>query len=74
MRKTFYKLQQYGLVLTYKDEANAEWHLLMSDEVRQSLEADYKTYLDLAEAGKKLPSKKQLRLMTVFARLHGEDI
>ena len=36
----------------YKDEANAEWHLLMPDEVRQSLEADYKTYLDLAEAGK----------------------
>ena len=74
MRNTFYKLQQYGLVLTYKDEANAEWHMIMPDEVRKSLEADYKTYLDLAEAGQKLPSKKQLRMMAMLGRLHGENI
>lgn len=74
MRKTYYKLQQYGLVLTYKDEERQEWHMLMPDEVRESLKDDYQTYLDLAEAGQKLPSKKQLRLMSVLSRLHGEDV
>ena len=73
-RKTPYKLQQYGLVLTYKDTASEEWHMLMPDEVRESLKGGYQTYLDLAEAGQKLPSKKQLRLMAVLARLHGEDV
>ena len=26
-RKTQYKLQQYGLVLTYEDDKNGQWHL-----------------------------------------------
>ncbi len=69
-RKTPYKLQQYGLVLTYKDTASEEWHMLMPDEVRESLKDDYKTYLDLAEAGTKLPSKKQLRLMAFIDYLN----
>ena len=33
------------------------------DSVRESLAPYYKDYLDLAEAGQKLPSKKQLRMM-----------
>ena len=63
MRKTYYKLQQYGLLLTYKDLENEQWHMLMPDSVRESLAPYYKDYLDLAEAGQKLPSKKQLRMM-----------
>lgn len=73
MRKTFYKLQQYGLVLTYKDMEHNEWHMLMPDAVRESLAPYYQDYLDLAEAGQKLPSKKQMRIMDVMAHLLGED-
>lgn len=73
MRKTYYKLQQYGLVLTYKDLANEQWHMLMPDEVRSSLASDYKSYLQWAEEGMKLPSKKQLRMMEFLRSLRGED-
>lgn len=65
-RKTYYKLQQYGLVLTYKDTASDEWHIIMPDEVRESLKDNYQQYLDIAEAGQKLPSKKQLRMMVAL--------
>ena len=44
--------------------------MLMPDEVRESLKDDYQTYLELAEAGTKLPSKKQLRLMAFMDYLH----
>ena len=73
MRKTYYKLQQYGLVLTYKDMENEQWHMLMPDSVRESLAPYYKDYLDLAEAGQKLPSKKQLRLMAASQAFRGND-
>jgi hypothetical protein len=73
MRKTFYKLQQYGLVLTYEDLANNQWHMLMPNEVREALKDRYPLYLDLADAGKKLPSKKQLRLMSALGMLMGEE-
>lgn len=36
-RKTLYKLQKFGLVLTYEDNERNEWHLLMPDCVRESL-------------------------------------
>ena len=35
MRKTFYKLQKYGLVLTYEDWEKHEWRMLMPDCVRE---------------------------------------
>ena len=73
MRKTYYKLQNYGLLLTYKDLAKEEWHMLMPDAVRESLAPHYQAYLDLAEAGKKLPSKKQLRIMDALGRLMNGD-
>lgn len=73
MRKTYYKLQNYGLVLTYKDLAKEEWHMIMPDVVRESLAPHYQVYLDLAEAGKKLPSKKQLRIMDALGRLMSGD-
>ncbi len=68
-----YKLQKFGLVVTYIDTANDQWHMLMPDTVRESLAPVYQVYLDLAEAGKKLPSKKQLRLMETLTRFKGED-
>ena len=73
IRKTYYKLQNYGLVLTYKDLAKEEWHMLMPDAVRESLAPHYQVYLDLAEAGKTLPSKKQLRIMDALGRLMNGD-
>ena len=36
-RKMPYKLQKYYLVLTYCDAGNCQWHMLMPDEVRESL-------------------------------------
>jgi hypothetical protein len=73
MRKTYYKLQQYGLVLTYKDMEHEEWHMLMPDSVRQSLAPYCQDYLDLAEAGQKLPSKKQLRMMAALNAFMRKD-
>jgi hypothetical protein len=73
MRKTFYKLQQYGLVLTYEDLPNNQWHMLMPNEVREALKDRYPLYLDFADAGKKLPSQKQLRLMSALGMLMGEE-
>ncbi len=73
-RKMPYKLQKFGLVVSYIDSANDQWHMIMPDAARESLAPYYQTYLDLAEAGKKLPSKKQLRLMEALARFRGEDL
>ena len=72
-RKTYYKLQKFGLVLTYVDTEKQEWHMLMPNEVRETLAPDYADYLDMAEKSIKLPSKKQMRLMAVMAHLHGLD-
>ena len=73
MRKTPYKLQKFGLVLTYEDEVNQQWHMLMPDCVRDAFAPRYQPYLDIAERGAKLPSKKQIRMMTALRRfLDGE--
>lgn len=71
-RKTYYKLQQYGLVLTYEDDKNEQWHLLMPDKVRESLAKSYKAYLDFAEKGVKAPTPKDLRYMSMLNQLYGE--
>lgn len=73
-RKTEYKLQKYGLVLTYIDESNGEWKMLMPDSVRESLSVDYKFYLNLALEGKKGPSAKQVRMMDAINRFMNGDI
>ena len=70
MLKICDKLELYVSPNLKKD---AEWHMLMPDEVRESLKEDYKYYLDLAESGQKLPTKKQLRMMEVLRALRGED-
>ena len=73
MRKTPYKLQKFGLVLTYEDEFNQQWHMLMPDCVREAFAPKYQPYLDIAERGAKLPSKKQIRMMAALGRfLDGE--
>ena len=48
IRKTPYKLQKYGLVLTYEDFVNEQWHILMPDAVRTVLAESYSPYLDAA--------------------------
>ena len=73
MRKTPYKLQKFGLVLTYEDFEKEEWHLLMPDCVRESLAESYLTYLELAEKGIKPPSAKDLRMMAAFQRYVGGE-
>lgn len=73
MRKMPYKLQKFGLVLTYEDLANSQWHILMPDCVREAFVPKYKPYLEIAEKGAKLPSKKTLRMMSFLAGLHDEE-
>lgn len=71
-RKQPYILQKYYLVVTYCDDEQAEWHMLMPSEMRNALSKVYKTYLDLALQGKKGPSAKELRMMDLMSRLCGE--
>ena len=73
IRKTPYKLQKYGLVLTYEDFVNEQWHILMPDAVRTVLAENYSPYLDAAMKGVKLPSPKELRMMSAFRRFIGEE-
>lgn len=71
-RKTQYKLQKYALVLTYEDDKEEQWHLLMPDKVRESLAKSYKVYLDFAEKGIKAPTPKDLRYMSMLNSLYGD--
>ena len=71
-RKMPYKLQKFGLVVTFIDTTNGEWHMLMPDAVREAFAPYYKNYLNMAEAGAKLPSKKQLRMMAALSSLMGK--
>lgn len=73
IRKTPYKLQKYGLVLTYEDYKNGQWHILMPDVVRNRLADSYPPYLDAAMKGVKLPSPKELSIMSAFRRFIGEE-
>ena len=71
-RKTYYILQKYYLVLTYRDDKKSEWHMLMPKEVRDSLASNLPFYLDCAMKGVKAPSAKELRMMSMLQRLYGE--
>ena len=71
-RKTYYILQKYYLVLTYRDDKKSEWHMLMPKEVRDSLASSLPFYLDCAMKGVKAPSAKELRMMSMLQRLYGE--
>lgn len=62
MRIKPYLLQKYYLVLTYCDEETKQWHLLMPDEMRESLAKRLPYFLDLAKRGLKPASARQIRL------------
>ena len=66
MRKTFYKLQKYGLVLTYEDWEKHEWQMLMPDCVREVLSANLPSLLTLVEKIGRVPSYKELRMMIML--------
>ena len=74
LRKTPYKLQKFGLVVTYVDYDKGEWHLLMPDSVRESLEKHYQVFLKRAEKGLKPPTPKELRFMDAFGITLTEDM
>lgn len=62
MRTKPYILQKYCLVLTYCDEENKQWHLIMPDAIRESLSKRLPYFLDLAKRGLKQASPRQVRL------------
>lgn len=62
MRIKPYLLQKYCLVQTYCEEENEQWHLLMPDEMRESLAKRLPYFLDLAKRGLKPASARQIRL------------
>lgn len=66
MRKTFYKLQKYGLVLTYEDWEKHEWRMLMPDCVRESLSVNLPDLLTLVEKIGRVPSYKELRMIIML--------
>lgn len=63
MRKTHYKLQKYGLVVTYQDFEKNEWHMLMPDSVRESLSVSLPAILEIVEKAGRVPSYKELRML-----------
>lgn len=65
MRIKPYLLQKYCLVLTYCDEENKQWHLIMPDEIRESLSKRLPYFLDPAKRGLKPASPRQIRLAAV---------
>lgn len=69
MRKTHYKLQKFGLVVTYEDFAKEEWHMLMPDAVREALSVNLPAILEIAEKVGKVPSYKDLRMMSFLNSL-----
>jgi hypothetical protein len=73
IRKIPYKLQKFGLVVTYIDTKAKQWHILMPNEVRESLAETYPLYLQMAEAGKKGPTPKQLRVWNFLYGLYEGD-
>ena len=72
MRKTLYKLQKYDLVLTYEDFAANEWKMLMPDCVRESLATSLPAVLSIVEKAGKMPSYKDLRMLSFLQSLEGD--
>lgn len=73
MRKTPYKLQKFSLILTYEDFDKMEWHMLMPDCVRESLQPSLPALLALVEQIGKVPSYKDIhRMMFMHSLRNGE--
>ena len=69
MRKTFYKLQKFNLVLTYEDEVNDKWVMLMPDCVREAFAETYQPFLKRAQKGMERLTPRDLRFMGVVKEL-----
>ena len=72
MRKTPYKLQKYSLILTYEDFTTNEWKMLMPDCVRQSLAVSLPAVLSIVEKAGKMPSYKDLRMLSFLQSLEDD--
>lgn len=72
-RKAQYMLQKWCLILTYEDTASGKWHLLMPDEVYDSLREVAFPYIEMAKAGQKGPSAKELRMRSFMADFLGHN-
>lgn len=72
IRKTLYKLQKFGLVLTYEDDAKGEWHMLMPDSVRDSLADFVPQFMNYINAGQPIPSAKEIRMRMALHRFLGK--
>lgn len=74
MRKTPYKLQKFSLILTYEDFDKMEWHMLMPDCVRESLQPSLPALLALVEQIGKVPSYKDIRRMMFMHSLRNGEL
>ncbi len=74
MRKIQYKLQKFSLILTYEDFEKMEWHMLMPDCVRESLQTSLPAMLDIVKKTGKVPSYKEIRLMMFINRLRNGEL
>ncbi len=71
MRSVWPNLYIMTITITNKDfSSNVNLEDIMSV---MTMAPYYQDYLALAEAGQKLPSKKQLRMMSAFQALMGKD-
>ena len=68
MRKTYYKLQKYSLILTYEDFEAGEWKMLMPG-VRESLSTSLPAILLIVERTGKAPNYKDLRMLAFLNEL-----
>lgn len=73
MRKTPYKLQKFGLVLTYQDWEKNQWHMLMPNSVREALSVLAPQYMDIINAGRPIPTAKEIRIGMAMRRFMGLD-
>lgn len=73
IRKTPYKLQKFGLVLTYEDDAKGEWHMLMPDSVRDSLSDLVPQFMNYINAGQPIPTAKEVRIGIAMRSFMGLD-
>ncbi len=67
------ELQKYTLILTYEDVKAGEWKMLMPDSVRESLSVSLPAILSLAEKTGKVPTYKDLRMLSFLNSLYGGE-
>lgn len=69
MRKIPYKLQKYGLVLTYEDFDADQWHMLMPDSVRLSLSRFIDSYMEAIDKQRPTAPKETISSETLVKDL-----